>query len=131
MRGGPVSTIRRIISPGLTASFRAPPGQQIGGPRENDAPINRPSGRNSKKERLIRIRDFPQPSVAAKWRHSVFPGGAEEIGPVCRLRQTGESYRVWKIRMVDVLEGKTARVLAILLLIAAILIVALVMSQTA
>jgi hypothetical protein len=33
--------------------------------------------------------------------------------------------------MVDVLEGKTARVLAILLLIAAILIVALVMSQTA
>jgi hypothetical protein len=38
---------------------------------------------------------------------------------------------VWKIRIVDVLEGKTARVLAILLLIAAILILALVMSQTA
>jgi type IV secretory pathway VirB2 component (pilin) len=46
-------------------------------------------------------------------------------------RQTGEPHRVWKIRIVDVLEGKTARILAILLLIAAILILALVMSQTA
>jgi hypothetical protein len=45
--------------------------------------------------------------------------------------QYGEGLRLNKIRFVDLLEGKLARFLAILLLIGIVLLLAFAMSQTA
>lgn len=47
-------------------------------------------------------------------------------------RGPGEEYqRLKKIRIVDLLEGKTARVLAILVLVVIVFVLAFIMSQTA
>ena len=55
------------------------------------------------------------------------PGTATASG----WRQREAHYPLKKIRIIDLLEGKTARILAIMLFIGAILVLAFIVSQTA
>jgi len=56
---------------------------------------------------------------------------ARRIPPLPGAGQHEEHRRLKKIRFVDLLEGKAARLLAILIFVAIVLLLALIMSQTA
>jgi hypothetical protein len=58
-------------------------------------------------------------------------GAAWRIPPVAGAGHHEEHCRLKKFRFVDLLEGKAARLLAILIFVAIVLLLALIVSQTA
>ncbi len=58
-------------------------------------------------------------------------GEARPIPPAPGAGQHEEHDRLKKIRIVDLLEGKAARLVAILIFVAIVLLLAFIMSQTA
>jgi len=134
----------------LTDDLIYPSVQQVGGPRENDpisiAPIQtitRPTGKQTHRpvEEEAGGLQSKRDSISNSCHNSgVFLAESDELHHCAeatrpsplpgQARNDKEHQRLKKIRVVDLLEGKTARILALLVFVLIVVLIAFVMSQT-